>query len=91
MMYTHIHTYTHTYVREKEDNMDICDWLREFLRDGPKEVGEIRRAARAAGYTRGDLREAKRICFIRVTNNYDRYEHPFVDRWFWYLPEDEQA
>lgn len=86
-MYTHIHTY----VREKEDNMDVCDWLREFLRDGPKEVSEIKSAAKAAGYTRGALREAKRLCFIRVTNNYDRYGHPFADRWFWYLPEDKQA
>mgnify|MGYP007084637222 FL=1 len=71
--------------------MDACDWLREFLRDGPKEVSEIRNAARAAGYTRGDLREAKRLCFIRVTNNYDLYGHPFIDRWFWHLPEDKRA
>ena len=89
MMYTHIHTYAR--IREKEDSMNVCDWLRGFLRDGPKEVGEIRRAARAAGYTRGDLREAKRLCFIRVENNYDPFEHPFTDEWFWYLPEDKQA
>ena len=48
-----MHTHIHTYVREKEDNMDVCDWLREFLRDGPKEVSEIKSAAKAAGYTRG--------------------------------------
>ncbi len=68
--------------------MDICDWLRNFLQDGPKEVGEIRNAARAAGYTRGELREAKRICGVKATNNWSP-EHPVADRWFWQIPEDE--
>lgn len=68
--------------------MDICDWLRDFLKDGPREVSEIRLAAKAAGFTRGELREARRICFIRVTNNWSQ-ERPFTDRWFWALPEDE--
>ncbi len=68
--------------------MDICEWLRNFLHDGPKEVEEIQNAARAAGYTKGELREARRICFIRVTNNWSP-GHPATDRWFWQLPEDE--
>ncbi len=68
--------------------MDICDWLRIFLQDGPKEVEEIRNAARTAGYTRGELREAKRICGVKVTNNWSP-GHPVADRWFWQIPEDE--
>lgn len=68
--------------------MDVCDWLRNFLKNGSKEVSEIRQAAKTAGYTRGELREARRICFIRVTNNWSP-EHPFTDRWYWSLPEDE--
>lgn len=44
---------------------DVCDWLREYLRDGPKEVNEIRAAAREAGYSRFELRDAKRICGVR--------------------------
>ena len=66
---------------------DVCDWLRGYLRGGPREVSEIRIAARAAGYTRGELREAKQICGIRVTNNWTLSD-PVTDRWFWQLPED---
>ncbi len=68
--------------------MDVCDWLRKFLHDGPKEVEEIKNAARAAGYTKGELREARRICFIKVVNNWSP-GHPTADRWFWQLPEDK--
>lgn len=67
--------------------IDICDWLRDYLKNGPVEISEIRRDVKAAGYTRGDLREAKLICGIRVKNNRTP-EHPFTDRWFWSLPED---
>ena len=67
---------------------DVCDWLREYLQDGPKEVSEIRAAAKGSGYSRGDLREAKQICGIRTTNNWTP-EHPFTDRWYWSLPEGE--
>lgn len=68
--------------------IDVCDWLRAYLRDGPVEVSEIRRAAKAAGYTRLELREAKCLCGVMVTNNWSR-EHPVTDRWFWVLPEDD--
>ena len=67
---------------------DVCDWLRDHLCDGPKEVSDIRIAAKAAGYSRGDLREAKQIRGIRVTNNWAP-EHPSTDRWYWHLPGDE--
>ena len=66
--------------------IDVCDWLRAYLRNGPVEVGEIRRAAKTAGYTRLELREAKCICGVVVTNNWS-YSHPFTDRWYWALPE----
>lgn len=68
--------------------MDVCDWLREFLRNGPKEVNDIRRAAKEAGYSRFQLREARRVCFIQITNNWSK-DHRFTDKWFWSLPEDE--
>ena len=66
---------------------DVCDWLREYLSGGAKEVTEIRLAAKAAGYSRGDLREAKQICGIRVTNNWSPSKMG-TDQWFWKLPED---
>jgi len=37
--------------------------------------------------SRAELREAKFICLVRVTNNWDR-EHP-ADKWFWSLPLEE--
>ena len=67
---------------------DICDWLRNYLSHGPVEVTEIRNAAKEAGYTRGELREAKLICCVKSTNNWST-EHPHADQRFWSLPEDE--
>lgn len=67
---------------------DVCDWLREYLSSGSKEVTEIRLAAKAAGYSRGDLREAKQICGIQVTNNWPS-SRMGTDQWFWKLPEDD--
>ena len=68
--------------------MDICDWLREKLKDGPVEATDLRLQAKEAGYTQAELREAKLLCCVVTTNNWSR-EHPFTDRWFWSLPEDE--
>lgn len=68
--------------------IDICDWLREYLKNGPVEVTEVKRAATQAGYKRAELREAKCICRVVVTNNWT-HDHPFTDRWYWGLPEDE--
>lgn len=66
--------------------MDICDWLREYLRCGPKEVSEIRDAARRAGYSKSELRKAKQFCRINVTNNWNAALNR-TDKWFWSLPE----
>lgn len=67
--------------------IDVCDWLRNFLKNGPREVSDIRIAAKAAGYSRFELREARRICLIRVANNWSP-EHLNTDQWYWSLPED---
>ena len=69
--------------------MDICDWLRHFLRDGPKEAQDIRLSAKNAGYSRAELREAKLICCVKTTNNWSR-DHPVADEWYWSLPEDHR-
>lgn len=66
----------------------ICDWLREYLRDAPREVGEVRAAAKAAGYTRAQLKEARRMLGIRTTNNWEK-DPPETSRWFWQLPEEQ--
>ena len=68
---------------------DIYEWLREYLRDGPKDVAAIRKAARDAGYTKGELREAKLICGVRTTNNRSA-THLVTNRWFWELSEAKE-
>ncbi len=65
--------------------VDICDWLRNFLSDGPHDSEEVKLAARAAGFTRGDLKEARQICGLETTNNW-RYGHT-ATKWYWSLPE----
>ena len=52
-----------------DNKPDICDWLRGILKNGKKEVSQIRSAAKAAGYSKGELREAKLLCRVEVTNN----------------------
>ncbi len=68
----------------------ICDWLRGYLRDAPREVGEVRAAAKAAGYTRAQLKEARRMLGIWTTNNWEK-DHPETSRWFWQLPGEQAA
>ena len=67
---------------------DICDWLRAFLQDGPKEVSAVRKAALAAGYKRGELKEARQLCFVKSTNNWNQYTG-YATEWYWSLPEDQ--
>lgn len=67
---------------------DVCDWLRGFLHGGPREVSEVRNAAKVAGYTKGDLREAKLICRIQVNNNWDPYSQG-TSEWYWALPKED--
>lgn len=66
------------------EKIDICDWLREFLADGPREVSEVRAAARSAGYTKGEIRDGKMICQIQTTNNWTK-DQPATE-WYWSLP-----
>lgn len=67
---------------------DVCDWLRDFLRAGPREVSEVRIAAKAAGYTKGDLHDAKLICRIQSSNNWNPYDGQ-TNAWYWALPKED--
>lgn len=58
---------------------DVCSWLRKYLDGrGPINCVEVRKAAREAGYTRGELKEAKLECGIVA-----------VSVVYWSLPEGE--
>lgn len=60
---------------------DICDWFRDFLKDGPKNVNDVRKAAMDAGYSRKEFKEGKQLCRIKTI-------HLKTDEWIWSLPED---
>ena len=66
---------------------NACDWLRSYLSDGPKEVSDIRIAAKQEGFSRAELRLAKGLLEVQVTNNWSR-EHSFTDQWFWSLTKE---
>ena len=70
--------------------MDAYDWLKNFLSAGPVETSVIRKAGRQAGFTRGDLHEAKRVLGAITTNNAGHHhrENP-ATKWYWSLPEDQ--
>ena len=70
--------------------MEASEWLQGYLKDGPKEVSEIREAARREGYTRHQLREAKALCVVRVTNGRSdsSKKRGAPDRWYWQLTEE---
>lgn len=58
---------------------DICDWLRDYLKEnGRSDCETVRAAARAAGYTRDEIKEAKRLCRVKPESVI-----------CWSLPEDE--
>lgn len=66
---------------------DAAVWLRKYLRAfGPCEVEKVKAEARAQGYTRGELREAKRICLVQATNNWTPKSG--ITKWFWSLPKE---
>lgn len=76
--------------RKKGAGMEASEWLQGYLKDGPKEVSEIREAARREGYTRLQLREAKALCVVRVTNGRSdsSKKRGATDRWYWQLTEE---
>lgn len=61
--------------------MDICSWLRKTLKPGPMDVRAVKSAAKLAGYSKGELREAKLLCRVKSV-------HVSKDVWIWSLPED---
>lgn len=58
---------------------DVTVWLREYLQEhGRTDCEVIRDAARAAGYTKGEIRDAKLLCRVKSESII-----------YWSLPEDE--
>ncbi len=87
-----LHTYARTaYVyactrKEKnmDEKMDAVEWLRDFLEESPREVSEVRAASKAAGFTRGEIKEAKHELQVKTTSNWSPGQPATV--WYWSLP-----
>ena len=57
-------------------------WLHQFLQGGRCDVSKIQAAARSAGISRAELKEARRKLGAVVTHSRSR----FGDAWYWELP-----
>lgn len=66
---------------------DCKNWLRGFLSAGSMECGGVRQAARDAGFTKSELKAARRELDVRTWHQIDTAGEPRVDNFFWYLPD----
>lgn len=58
---------------------DICDWLRDYLKEhGRAACKDVKNAAKAAGYTKGEIKEAKLLCRVKSESVI-----------YWSLPEED--
>ena len=75
------------------DVMTAKEWLYDYLSnhsaENPAEVSMIMAAGKSAGYSRKELREAKRELGVITTNNWNK-ETGVASEWYWTLPEAEK-
>lgn len=58
-------------------------WLREIFQDGESRLcNEIRATAKKAGYTRAELKEARKRLGIKTFHQFD--DGGATENWFWY-------
>lgn len=66
------------------------EWLRKYLRFlGPAESHKVMADARAAGYTKAEIRRAKSELHVQTENDFDTHTH-HAKTWRWRLPDDER-
>lgn len=63
---------------------NCVEWLYEYLQARPKHNKGVRMAAKAAGYSREQLREAKETLCVVATHTSDRGQR--TSAIFWKLP-----
>lgn len=69
--------------------MENCTvWLKRYLNCGMSECGAVRSDALAAGYTKAELKAARKELGVKTWHQIDTLEEPRIDNWFWYLPEE---
>lgn len=63
-----------------------ADWLRTFLiQNGDVLSDNVREEAKARGYTRGELKDARRVLCVKTFHQFD--EEGATPNYFWYLEE----
>lgn len=71
-----------------EKNEKCIAWLKSILKDGDMHLCEIiRDAAKAEGYTRGNLKAARNALGVKTYHMFDEGEA--TENWFWYLEEEQ--
>lgn len=66
------------------EDQDCENWLREELKDGELHLSEdVRSAAREAGFSGRELKEARRKTDTRTFHLFN--ENGETPNWFWYL------
>ena len=70
---------------KKMDGSKSCEeWLRGILQGGRAQLcDEVRVSAKKAGYTRAELKEARKCLGVKTFHQFD--EAGATNNWFWYL------
>lgn len=68
--------------------MDCKEWLRNKLKDHEIHLcDDIRQESKKAGYTKIELKEARRELGVKTFHQFD--ENGATTNWFWYLEDTE--
>lgn len=66
------------------EELTAYEWLQDYLKDGPRDLDSVRGCYRAAGFTRGQIKDAKRALHVITTSNGSK-DHP-ATVWYWSMP-----
>ena len=69
--------------------MDSCEkWLLNFLKGQYRLCEHVREEALAAGFSRAELKAARKSLGVKTWHQVDTLDEPRIDNWFWYLQAD---
>lgn len=61
-------------------------WLLDYLYfHGPSLTGDVRSAAKEKGYTRAELKNARKEAGVKTYHSFD----DVIDVWYWHLPNQK--
>lgn len=63
--------------------MHCEDWLKDYMSDGELHLSsEVRHKAKVQGYSKSELREARKKLGVKVFHQFDEFGD--TGNWFWY-------